>query len=429
MDETLPPSHQPHDAVQPIPTLLQWPTPITDTLAAYDYLRKALAPSAKPGGTPLQRRDIYVHGSYLGATLAASLALTETHPHAPVAIRGLSAYNGIYNWTTFLPDHPSNRPVLAADEMPGVDIGPERADDEDVAYLRDLMPALFGAPADLFDPFASPVLFFHTSGIMIPPSFTERWAPPNLSPGFAGAVDALAASGGKGHAGGQIDPYDYVYSDPEDLPLPPVYAEAEMAPDAAWEDLEPSDADMEAADEVAGLSDESGSSSSSAPSTDTITTTTTAAAAAAVKPLSPRKGYLTFPPRWSTLKIPDTLLLHSTAPPLPKVPSHVVDRSRRLCLWEKLRDAQNSFGTQAAGLGRLMRRSMEKFELRERMRWDEEFEDCAGEAARRVRIEDAGVAGGGNSSSSSPGDEFEFGFGKGERAEEIAAQWFEERMF
>lgn len=392
---------QPTDVVQPIPTPLQWPTPITDILVAYDFLRKALSPSAEGGG-PLQRRDIYVHGSYLGASLAVSLALTETHVHEPVAIRGLSAYNGIYNWTTFLPDHPVNRPVLTNDMFSVENNNSDNRADEDVAHLRHLMPTLFRSPADMFDPFVSPVLFFHTSGLMVPPSFTERWTPLHSSSRFLGAGD-------------DIDPYDYVYSDPEDPPPPGPYPEVAEMEAQLGEDLDASDTSTGSSDITSHLSDESSSSTPSSLASATTTSTIPKPTA------NPRKGYLVFPPRWSNLKIPDTLLLHSTAPPLPSISSHVIGKSRRLALWNKLKNAENSFDTQALGLGSLMRRSVDKFELKERMRWDEEFGDWDGEAAKRVRIEDAG---GGVSCESR-----KFGFGKEGQAEEIAAQWFEERMF
>lgn len=397
-----PPAPDDHqtDVVQPIPTPLQWPTPVTDILVAYDFLRKALSPSSEGGG-PLQRRDIYVHGSYLGASLAVSLALTETHVHEPVAIRGLSAYNGIYNWTTFLPNHALNRPVLT--NMFGVehDHSHNRAD-EDVAPLRHLMPTLFRSPADMFDPFVSPVLFFHTSGLMVPPSFTERWEPLHLSSRFLGAR-------------GDIDPYDYVYSDPEDPPPPDLYPEVAEMEVQLGEDLDASDTSTGSSDINIPLTDESLSSTPSSLASATTTSTVPKPTA------NPRKGYLAFPPRWSNLKIPDTLLLHSTAPPLPSIPSYVVSEYRRVALWKKLKNAENSFGTQALGLGSLMRRSVDKFELKERMRWDEEFGDWNDEAAKRVRIEDTG---GGVSCESKT-----FGFGKEGQAEEIAAQWFEERVF
>lgn len=296
--------------------------------------------------------------------------------------------------------------LLLADDMLGIDI--DKAD-EDVAFLRDLMPTLFSSPADMFDPFASPVLFFHTSGLMVPPSFTESWTPPHLSPGYHSAARTLSPGGSD--SVDNIDPYDYVYSDPED-PLPPaLYPEVETELE---EHLESSDKPIET-DEIASLSD--ASSLSSLSSSSVSSSDISAAATTIAKPPNPRKGYLAFPPRWSTLKIPEALLLHSTAPPGPKIPEHIVGK-HQLVLWKKLKNAENSFDTHALGLGSLMRRSVNKLELKERMRWDEDFDNWDGEAAKRVRIEDVGERRSGD-----------FAFSVGERAEEIAAQWLEERMF
>jgi hypothetical protein len=137
------------------------------------------------------RRDIYVYGSYLGASLATSLALTEAYPHARVAVRGCVAYNGIYNWTMFLPDHPVNKlpqplPRNFLQEflmLPG---------DKNFQELKQMASELFHKPDDMFDPFASPCLFFQTAGLLIPPSFNETalhplssltdltWLPPEV---------------------------------------------------------------------------------------------------------------------------------------------------------------------------------------------------------------------------------------------------------
>lgn len=388
--------HHPHDVVRPIPTSLQWPTPLADTLAAFDFLRQTLAPPAAQGRGAL-KRDLYVHSSYLGASLAASLALTESHVHEPVTIRGLSAYNGIYNWTTFLPDYPARRRLRASETLR--DLYYDIADDEDVAHLRHLLPTLFRAPANLFDPFVSPVLLFHTSGLMVPPSFTERWTPPHLSPR---------------KLGGDIDPYDYVYSDPEDPPPPEPYPEvAEMeAERGEEEDLGTSD--DTSTDSRTSLSDKASSNPSTSSSLASATTSKATG--------HPRRGYLTFPPRDSNLKIPHTLLLHSTPPPLPQLPSHVVSKFQQPVLWKMIKNAENSFGAHALALGSLMRRSVDKIELRDRMKWDHDFDNWDGEAAKRVRIEDAG---GGRVDWESA----DSGVGNGDRAEEMAAQWYEERMF
>jgi len=174
------------------PTPLHWPTPLHDILFGYRWILEHLAPPE------LARRDIYVYGSYLGASLAASLALTEAQSHEPMAVRGLIAYNGIYNWTTFLPDHPINRPkdvskgkkkkTLAALDTPSTDLQNKGSP---FHLLRQQAPLLFHDPSHLFDPFASAALLFHTSGLAVPSDFHRDTS--LLPSDFTSAVNALSA--------------------------------------------------------------------------------------------------------------------------------------------------------------------------------------------------------------------------------------------
>ncbi|OTA92865.1 hypothetical protein M434DRAFT_31478 [Hypoxylon sp. CO27-5] len=296
-------------------THLSWPAPIHDTARAYDWIVENLGPSN------YTRRDIYVYGSYLGASLATSLALTETHPHARMGLRGVVAYNGIYNWTMFLPDHPINQ----VPKLRSMSIFEEilaRPGDPDFQELKQHAEALFGRPDNLFDPFASSCLFFHTPGLYVPPSFDASALAP---------VTSLLDS--------------------------PTYTEDTSQ---LW-----------------------------MPSTP------------------PRKSPLVFPPRNSTLKIPETLLLHSTPPLLP--PSFQRRRQRR-----KKEHVGNNFRTQAEELARVMRRSINKVELAERLKWDYELAGLGDEADRRVQVYDAGF---------NTGD-----YSLGGKGEELAAAWLEDHI-
>lgn len=306
-------------------THLSWPAPIHDAAKAYDWIVENLGPST------YTRRDIYLYGSYLGASLATSLALTETHPHARTGVRGCVAYNGIYNWTMFLPDHPAHRLPRLRSALRVLEEILSRPDDPAFRELRRRAEALFRRPDNLFDPFASPCLFFHTPGLLVPPSFdASAFIPPTTS--LAGL--SMLAAEDEAHA---------------------------------------------------------------------------AEALAVAKP--PRKSALVFPPRKSTLKIPETLLLHSTPPPLP--PSLLRRRQRR-----KKEYLGNSFAAQAEELAALMRRSVDKVELKERAKWDDDPEgNWHGEAARRIQVADTGGLGG------STGD-----FGLDGGGEEVAAAWLEDRI-
>lgn len=263
-----------------------WPTPVHDVGFSYAWLSENLRPLGSG------RQAVYAYGSYLGASLATSLALTECHSHTPFAVRGLIAYNGIYNWSMFLPDHKVNRPLKRGVLGPG----PIKFGSEHMQSLWEQLPALFGQPGALLDCFASPSLFFHNPGILDPMSFytsTEEKL----------AIDALSGS-----------------SDVLILPMKP-----------------------------------------------------------------PRKSHLIFPPRSSTLKIPEALLLHDS------LPRSARTKGRQPKTVANKTVGSNSFAGQAAELAELMWRSVDVVELKERSKWDEEMEVWADEAKRRVQLADVGA--------------------------------------
>lgn len=342
---------------KPYPAVLHWPIPIHHVLFGYQWLTQNYAPPN------LQRRSVYVHGSYLGASLAAALALTESHSHQPMAVRGLLAFNGIYNWTTFLPDHPINRIKTDSPfgelDMPVSD----GSTDSDFYSLKYRMPALFREPSNLFDPFASPVLFFYNPSLLIPDSFNES----TLSPSLLSAIDQLSGSN---------------LNDSNNNDNNHSYGPDSRYYDDYYDELTSSAAIPEDASAELGLS------------------------------TPPRKGYLAFPPRQSTLKIPETLLLHETSSPVKVSPD--LQGMRRKLAWKRAKEAENNFQTQARELATVMRRSINLLEFKERKRWDFEFDDSGDEAEQRVGVADIGEA----------GLEFEVG----ERGQELASLWLEERM-
>lgn len=141
----------------------QWPNPCHDVGFAFSWLRENLSPPSPA------RRSVYVYGSYLGASLAASLALTESFPHERFGVRGLVAYNGVYNWTMFLPNHPIRR-----------NIQEDRLAIIEGQHLRELglmQRDLFGEPSRMFDPFASAGLLFHSPALYVPDGFGKDASP------------------------------------------------------------------------------------------------------------------------------------------------------------------------------------------------------------------------------------------------------------
>ncbi|KAJ4306028.1 hypothetical protein N0V88_000823 [Collariella sp. IMI 366227] len=182
---------------------LYWPTPLHDVSFGYSWIAANLGSGSDGSAAP---RPAYLYGSYLGAGLAASLAMTEAHSPMrgmPMTIRGLIAHNGIYNWTMFLPDHPLHnfkppkprgRPRLHPLPLP--DENPVPIEEEGLfTELKDQTPGLFSNASNLFDPFASPCLFFHSPNLHIPDDFTTPLTPnTTFSDEFSAAVDALANS-------------------------------------------------------------------------------------------------------------------------------------------------------------------------------------------------------------------------------------------
>ncbi|GAB0132282.1 hypothetical protein EsDP_00000723 [Epichloe bromicola] len=271
-------------------TPLYWPTPVHDTSFAMAWVLDNLSP---PGNS---RRDIYVYGSYLGASLATSLALTEAHPHARFGVRGLIAHNGIYNWTMFLPDHRVNKaPRRTKTTTPP----PGPIEGSHLHRLQENMPALFDTPSNLFDPFASPSLFFHSPGLLVPDSFY-------MTVEHAALIDNMTSDG--------------------DIP--------------------------------------------------------------AISIKAPRKSHLVFPPRQSTLRIPDTLIVYEST--LLPTGAKASSKSRAKTAQKRTKSSGHSFESQATELVELLQRSVDVVELRERGKWDEDIDHWADEARRRVQLVEAG---------------------------------------
>lgn len=90
-------------------------------------------------------------------------------------------------------------------------------------------------------------------------------------------------------------------------------------------------------------------------------------------------------------------------------------------MWHRYKNAENSFEAHALGMANLMRKSINRLELSERMVWDTDFDGWATEAARRVGVGDVGPAvrdGRGG-----------FGrYGLGEEGEDLVMKWLWDRL-
>lgn len=130
----------------------QYPTPIHDTLAGFDWIQQNLQPTR-----------LAIFGSHIGGSLALMLALTEAS-----SIQAVAALNPVCDW-------------------PGLDeyCTTEDTDETRQAKQRrkhapaDLVPLLeararfFTSPERCFDAFASPILFLRSAGREVPRVFPE----------------------------------------------------------------------------------------------------------------------------------------------------------------------------------------------------------------------------------------------------------------
>ncbi|KAK0667525.1 hypothetical protein QBC41DRAFT_278712 [Cercophora samala] len=360
---------------------LKWPTPVHDLTFAYSWL------SANLGLRPEKKKQIlgrpaYVYGSYLGATLGAGLAFTEAHNpflnlgQGGMTVRGLIAHNGIYNWPMFLPDHPIHRykhkpPKQGRLRLEVEEFGENTA----FGFLYSQMPYLFPSPSNLFDPFASPTLFFQNAPLHVPEDFFNPSRFNNLPPAspVASAVDNFLAEAGVPES--QPSQSD----DPSSSPS----ANTTPLPELTSEEI------------------------------DAVLAQKTAEAMAA-RP--PRKAHLIFPPRKSTLRVPETLLLFDSDDV----------RSTGNHSDEKIIPPRNSFKVQAMELAGLMRRSVSFLECQTLAKeGDEEFavqEARDREARKRVKTMELSTQ-----AKEQENDDFgEWGLRRSEEA--LAGKWLKETI-
>ena len=132
----------------------RYPGPVHDVLAGYDWVLRNLASRGAPdrpnGGT-----RIAVFGELIGGGLATSLALTECRV-GELGICAAAVNNPIVDWMSL-----NASPDPKAASQTGT---PDHT--TDVINMRSQV--LAKAAADL-DPFASPILFFRSSGAEVPP--------------------------------------------------------------------------------------------------------------------------------------------------------------------------------------------------------------------------------------------------------------------
>ncbi|KAF7950239.1 hypothetical protein EAE96_007530 [Botrytis aclada] len=343
-----------------------FPIPLHDTLQAYSWLLKSYLPSLLPEPKPLDstyfynnpkpiQRPLLIYGSYLGGTLATSLALTEsfTSSFLPTKIHSLIVHNGIFDWTPIAttPD-PSIFDSRSADSSQNLSYN--RLSTLDLyesspwttLTLHALKTRLFSSPSQTFDPFASPILFFRTSGISVP----QRWPiPPPASPSPS-PFPPTQTSDSESTDSTEADDFS-PYPDPQ-FPYPDLSNEYATEEEEAEEPHE-------------ALSES-------------------------------RKSNLIFPPAQSSLRIPRSLFTYSSSfagektqhisQNIPQDEGKVEEKE------DEEKEENNIFKQQAQELTKLMRRSIVMHELKERVLWDEDCDagETTNERVTEMEVGDAG---------------------------------------
>ncbi|KAL9070106.1 MAG: hypothetical protein Q9157_005930 [Trypethelium eluteriae] len=167
-----------------------YPTPIHDVLAGYDWIVEHLVPkhtyfsTSRQGKRTFNNARLYVCGELIGGSLASMLALTECR----IGSKGIGAAfvnNPIVDWVS-LEDFHSQLPALGDRTNNKMNasqsIGRSRCRKSRPRTLSHTLFAsnsclptssllsarskLFGSTSSYFDPFASPILFFRTTGVI-----------------------------------------------------------------------------------------------------------------------------------------------------------------------------------------------------------------------------------------------------------------------
>lgn len=114
------------------------------------------------------RTDFFDSGRYMGGTLATSLALTECNKKKPGSISALATESALLDWSQFATDAP------IPENYPSICLLGDNERSIAATKLREtsvILRNLFSSPAECYDPFASPILFFRNPAQNVPEEF------------------------------------------------------------------------------------------------------------------------------------------------------------------------------------------------------------------------------------------------------------------
>ena len=154
------------------PSFYKYPTPIHDTLTAFDWIQTHLRPT-----------HLGIIGSHIGGSLALMLALTEAQSvKAVAAISPVCDWPGLDEYCAVEPPSASASASSHAGQKPAKRSSKKKIHrataPPDLVSLLAAREEFFASPERCFDAFASPVLFLRSAGRDVPRAFPEYLTEP-----------------------------------------------------------------------------------------------------------------------------------------------------------------------------------------------------------------------------------------------------------
>lgn len=158
----------------------KYPTPIHDTLLAFDWIQETFQPA-----------QTSILGTHIGGSIALMLALTESESvHAVAALEPICDWTGLDAYCRVPEEHEQDQ--SEEQDQSGLEIDSETESPEtspkgqttkkkkpqspappDLASLLQARESLFSKPSQYFDTFASPLLFLRSPGKPVPATFPK----------------------------------------------------------------------------------------------------------------------------------------------------------------------------------------------------------------------------------------------------------------
>lgn len=141
----------------------QYPTPVHDVLAGYDWIQEHLLPrrAISRTGRSAHTGRVAVCGELVGSGLATMLAVTECRLGQPGVVAAAIS-NPIVDWVDL-------EESVDSVTLPPSSTSMEEQMKDASGLMLGIRKQVFRKPEHYFDPFASPLIFFRSPGRDVPP--------------------------------------------------------------------------------------------------------------------------------------------------------------------------------------------------------------------------------------------------------------------